>query len=167
MKAQRTLEHAGIRFIDSDEVEGSIGLRLTKPDYAEAHKDCTPALLPTIRVIEAPKSGTLTVRVGELKTNQVASCPGLKTPACVVFYPGSCWHDRYRSPRLCGDKREWSGGHLRCDHQYQGSTQGCQTVRRIEDLRCRASAELRRERLERDLGIFGDDSQQRAGGWIR
>jgi len=54
--------------------------------YAEAHKDCTPAPLPTIRVIEAPKSGTLTVRVGELKTNQVAGCPGLKTPARVVFY---------------------------------------------------------------------------------
>jgi hypothetical protein len=32
------------------------------------------------------KSGTLTVRVGELKTNQVAGCPGLKTPARVVFY---------------------------------------------------------------------------------
>jgi hypothetical protein len=54
--------------------------------YAEAHKDCTPAPLPAIRVIEAPKSGTLTVRVGELKTNQVAGCPGLKTPARVVFY---------------------------------------------------------------------------------
>ena len=54
--------------------------------YAEAHKDCTPAPLPTIRVIEAPKSGTLTVRVGELKTNQVAGCPGLKTPARIVFY---------------------------------------------------------------------------------
>jgi hypothetical protein len=53
---------------------------------AAAHKDCTPAPLPTIRVIEAPKSGTLTVRRGELKTDQVAGCPGLKTPAQVVFY---------------------------------------------------------------------------------
>jgi transcriptional regulator with XRE-family HTH domain len=31
MKVQRTLEDAGIRFIDSDEVEG-IGVRLTKPE---------------------------------------------------------------------------------------------------------------------------------------
>jgi len=54
--------------------------------YASAHKNCTPAPLPTIRVIAAPKSGTLTVRVGELKTNQVAGCPELKTPARVVFY---------------------------------------------------------------------------------
>jgi hypothetical protein len=54
--------------------------------YASAHKDCTAAPLPVIRVIEAPKSGTLTVRRGELKTDQVAGCPGLKIPAQVVFY---------------------------------------------------------------------------------
>jgi len=54
--------------------------------YASAHKNCTPAPLPVIRVIEAPKSGTLTVRRGQLKTDQVAGCPGLKIPAQVVFY---------------------------------------------------------------------------------
>lgn len=54
--------------------------------YAAAHKDCTPAPLPKISVIEAPKSGTLTVRRGELKTDQVAGCPALKTPVQVVFY---------------------------------------------------------------------------------
>jgi hypothetical protein len=54
--------------------------------YASAHKNCTPAPIPTIRVIEAPKSGILTVRRGELKTDQIAGCPGLKMPAQVVFY---------------------------------------------------------------------------------
>jgi hypothetical protein len=54
--------------------------------HASAHKNCTPAALPTIRVIEAPKSGTLTVRGAVLKTDKVAGCPGLKTPAQVVFY---------------------------------------------------------------------------------
>jgi hypothetical protein len=54
--------------------------------YASAHKNCTPALVPVVRVIEAPKSGTLTVRRGELKTDHVAGCPGLKIPAQVVFY---------------------------------------------------------------------------------
>jgi hypothetical protein len=54
--------------------------------YASAQKNCTPAPIPTIRVIEAPKSGTLTVRRGELKTDQIAGCPGLKMPAQVVFY---------------------------------------------------------------------------------
>ena len=42
--------------------------------------------LPMISVIEAPKSGMLTVRRGELKTDQVAGCPGLKIPAQVAFY---------------------------------------------------------------------------------
>ncbi len=54
--------------------------------YASAHKDCTPARLPTIRVIEAPKSGVLTVRKAVLTTDNIAGCPGLKTPAQVVFY---------------------------------------------------------------------------------
>lgn len=54
--------------------------------YASAHKNCTPGPLPEIWVIEAPKEGLLTVRRGELKTDQVAGCPGLKTPVQVVFY---------------------------------------------------------------------------------
>jgi hypothetical protein len=54
--------------------------------YASAHKNCTRAPLLVVRGIEAPKSGMLTVRRGELKTNQVAGCPGLKIPAQVVFY---------------------------------------------------------------------------------
>jgi hypothetical protein len=54
--------------------------------HASAHKNCTPAPLPTIRVIEAPKSGTLTVRKGVLTTDKIAGCPGLKAPAQVVFY---------------------------------------------------------------------------------
>ena len=54
--------------------------------YASAHKNCTPALVPVVRVIEAPNSGTLTVRRGELKTDRIAGCPGLKIPAQVIFY---------------------------------------------------------------------------------
>jgi hypothetical protein len=54
--------------------------------HASAHKDCTPAGLPTVRVIEPPKSGVLTVRRGTLSTDKVAACPKLKVPAEVVFY---------------------------------------------------------------------------------
>lgn len=54
--------------------------------HASARKNCTPAPQPTIRVIEAPKSGTLTVRKGVISTDKVAGCPGLKIPAQVVFY---------------------------------------------------------------------------------
>ncbi len=54
--------------------------------YAAAGKDCAPAPVPTIRVSEPPKSGVLTVRVGQLTTSAIAACPGLKLPAQVVFY---------------------------------------------------------------------------------
>ncbi len=54
--------------------------------HASAHKNCTPAPPPTIRVIEVPRSGTLTVRQAVLTTNRIAGCLGLKTPAQVVFY---------------------------------------------------------------------------------
>jgi hypothetical protein len=67
-------------------VEATSGKAVQLSYHASAHKNCTPAPLPTIHVIEAPKSGTLTVRGAVLKTNKVASCAGLKTPAQVVFY---------------------------------------------------------------------------------
>lgn len=54
--------------------------------YGSAHKDCTPAALPTIRVVEAPRSGLFTVRRGVLTTNKLTNCPGLKIPAQVAFY---------------------------------------------------------------------------------
>jgi hypothetical protein len=54
--------------------------------YASTHKDCTPAPLPTIRVIEAPKFGTLTVRRGVLTTSNIQGCPRLKISAQVAFY---------------------------------------------------------------------------------
>ena len=39
-----------------------------------------------MRVVEPPKEGVLTVRQAVLTTDKVAGCPGLKTPALVVFY---------------------------------------------------------------------------------
>jgi len=54
--------------------------------YGSAHKDCTAAALPTIRVVEAPRSGTFTVRRGVLTTNNLPGCPGLRVPAEVAFY---------------------------------------------------------------------------------
>src|ERR1700726_3468573 len=54
--------------------------------YASAHKNCTPAEAPTVRVITPPKSGTLIIRKAVLATNKVEGCPGLKTSAQVAFY---------------------------------------------------------------------------------
>jgi len=55
--------------------------------HADAHKStCSPAPMPTLRVVEPPKNGVLTVRQAVLTTNKVTGCPRLKTPALVVFY---------------------------------------------------------------------------------
>ena len=54
---------------------------------ASAHKsNCAPAAPPTVRIIEAPKSGILTVRDAVLTTNKIEGCPELKIPARVVLY---------------------------------------------------------------------------------
>jgi hypothetical protein len=55
--------------------------------HASAHKNnCSPGALPTVHIIEAPKSGMLIVRQAMLTTNKIEGCPELKTPAQVVFY---------------------------------------------------------------------------------
>ena len=80
-------------------VEATSGKPVQLSYHASAHKNCTPAQLPTIRVIQAPKSGTLTVRGAVLKTDKIAGCPGLKTPAQVVFYmahPGYAGSDHVK-----------------------------------------------------------------------
>lgn len=57
--------------------------------YASAKKDCTPAPLPTIRVLKPPKRGILSIKAGAVVTNQLANCPNLKAPAQVLFYQGN------------------------------------------------------------------------------
>ena len=81
--------------------------------HASAHKsNCSAGALPTIRVLEAPKSGTLTVRKAVLTTNKIAGCPGLKTPAQVVFYLAHTGLRGTGSRQIRGDEREWEGRHL-------------------------------------------------------
>jgi hypothetical protein len=67
-------------------VEATSGKAVQLSYHASAHKNCTPARLPTVRVIEPPTSGVLTVKVAELTTARVGGCPQLKTPARVIFY---------------------------------------------------------------------------------
>ena len=54
--------------------------------HASANKNCTPAPVPTVRVITAPKAGILTVRRGQLTTDKLVGCGPVKTPVQVVFY---------------------------------------------------------------------------------
>jgi hypothetical protein len=46
--------------------------------YASAHKDCTPGRLPTIRVIEAPKSGVLTAMPLQIMVFHICSKSKIK-----------------------------------------------------------------------------------------
>jgi hypothetical protein len=68
-------------------VEAIAGKPVQLTYHADAHKStCTPAPIPTFRVVEPPKNGVLTVRKAVLSTDKIPGCPGLKTPALVVFY---------------------------------------------------------------------------------
>lgn len=62
------------------------GERLQLGYYAFANNDCTPARRPTIRVIEFPSAGVLTVRTGELTMNSIAGCLQYRTSAQITFY---------------------------------------------------------------------------------
>ena len=54
--------------------------------HASANKNCTPAALPAIRMLQPPKFGTVTVRPAILTTNKIVGCPNLKTPAQTLYY---------------------------------------------------------------------------------
>jgi hypothetical protein len=56
--------------------------------HASTHKNCAPPPPPTVRVIQAPKLGSLIVRKAILTTDKVAGCERLKVPAKVAFYNG-------------------------------------------------------------------------------
>jgi hypothetical protein len=55
--------------------------------HAMATKDCTPAPRPSIRVLEAPKYGTMTLRPATVIAN-IAYCHNVKADAQVVYYTG-------------------------------------------------------------------------------
>ena len=86
LKGERIAAHTLAQDANYSSVEATSDKPVQLSYHASAHKNCTPAALPTIRVIESPKSGTLTVRRAVLTTDKVAGCPGLKTPAQAVFY---------------------------------------------------------------------------------
>lgn len=67
-------------------VEAMSGKPLQLGYYASVRKDCAPAPLPSVRVVQAPKSGVLTIRTAVLTTDKLGGCPGLKVPARVLFY---------------------------------------------------------------------------------
>jgi hypothetical protein len=66
--------------------ETTSGAQVQLNFHATAKKNCTAMPLPTIRVLEVPRFGTLTVRRGEATIASIANCQPFKTPAEVVIY---------------------------------------------------------------------------------
>ncbi len=62
------------------------GALTNRPNAATVACPVKGAMWPRNRQNLAGGASPSAVRVGELKTTQVAGCPGLKTPARVVFY---------------------------------------------------------------------------------
>jgi hypothetical protein len=78
---------AGAQSQNFARIEAVAGVPLRVNAHGSAKKsDCSSEALHTIKVIEAPKSGTLTVRKASVKTDKVAGCPYLRIQAQVVFY---------------------------------------------------------------------------------
>lgn len=68
-------------------VEAVPGKSLRIGTYGTANKkDCSPARVPTIRVIEPPSSGSLTVRLSEAKIDKVAGCSTIVIPMQFLIY---------------------------------------------------------------------------------
>jgi hypothetical protein len=68
-------------------VEAVPGKPLHIGTYGSANrKDCSPLRAPTIRVIESPASGSLSVRLGEATVDKMAGCPPIKVPMQTLAY---------------------------------------------------------------------------------
>lgn len=66
--------------------ETTVGIPIRLSYHASAHKNCTPAPPPTIKVTERPKEGALVIRRGMLATDKIAGCERIRVPAQVIFY---------------------------------------------------------------------------------
>ncbi len=73
------------------------GEQVTAPSGVEARvgwigsvgENCTVNAAPTITPAELAKHGQIRLVEGQVQTNTVPSCPGIKIPAIVVFYTSS------------------------------------------------------------------------------
>jgi hypothetical protein len=54
--------------------------------FASMKADCTPGRLPTVRLKETPKNGTVTVKQGRLRATNFKQCLAAEVPAFVAIY---------------------------------------------------------------------------------
>jgi hypothetical protein len=54
--------------------------------YINVRPDCTSGPLPTIRLVNPPTNGTLTIRRGKVNATNYKRCLALEVPGLVAFY---------------------------------------------------------------------------------
>lgn len=54
--------------------------------FASMKPDCTPGQLPTVRLKETPKNGTVTVKQGRLRATNLKQCLAAEVPAFIAIY---------------------------------------------------------------------------------
>lgn len=54
--------------------------------YINVRPDCTSGPLPTIRLVNPPANGTLTIRRGKVNATNYKQCLALEVPGFVAFY---------------------------------------------------------------------------------
>jgi hypothetical protein len=67
-------------------VEAAPGKLARLGAHISVKPDCSAGTLPEIKVLTPPKSGTLNVRTGKVRTTRITRCPNLETPAQGIFY---------------------------------------------------------------------------------
>ena len=67
-------------------VDAIAGSQVQVGYHGTVNKNCTAAPIPTIRVLEPPSFGTLSVKTGTITTDRVSGCERLQVPALILFY---------------------------------------------------------------------------------
>ncbi len=67
-------------------VKASAGKQTRLGVIGNVTKECTPGPMPEVKVVTAPKKGTLAIRTGKSKAGSLKRCPNLEVPLRGVFY---------------------------------------------------------------------------------
>ena len=68
------------------EVKGKPDTNINAGIFATVRKDCTAGPLPSVRLINPPAHGKVTLKQGKLRATNVKSCLGMELPAFVAIY---------------------------------------------------------------------------------
>src|SRR5215212_507727 len=67
-------------------VDAAPGKQVRLALVGNVSKECSPGPKPDVKVLTAPKHGTLAIRSGKTKPGSLARCPNLAVPAEGIFY---------------------------------------------------------------------------------